>query len=208
MAQVDTYEVLMAVFGTILLLVPLVVYYHLIQTTYLHLYKATIGIQVLATRTAMFLPAYSLVMWLSLVIPQLYLPLQVVISIFEGYSFFSFFSMAVNNLGGADGTIAVLNSVFETGKRPLIPCCCPGTGKEFYERVKGALWKFLAVRTCTVTVQVIFQIVQHNAKNESTREFAKFTQLLFTAISFGLLANGFGSLVSLEEGVIEDITLW
>ena len=117
-----------ALIGLLLLCAPFYAYYKLICSTHEKLYKKTLRISVLACRTAVFLPAYSSIMWLSLVMPSLYLMLQVPISIAEGFCFISFFAMLTANLGGAKKTSNVLTRLFDEGKRPLIQCCCPDSG--------------------------------------------------------------------------------
>jgi hypothetical protein len=177
-------EVMIGVIGFFLLAGPFYAYYKLIVATHANLYRKTLRISVLAARSALFLPVYSTIMWLSLVAPSLYLPLQIPISIAEGYCFFSFFAMITSNLGGSTSVVNILNNLFDNGKRPLFPCCCPETGVAFYKRVYNALWNFIVTRTFFISITVILQMFIHFDDSLSQH---KLTNLKIFAILFTLV---------------------
>jgi hypothetical protein len=173
--------------------------------TYETLYKKTLRISVLSCRSAIFLPTYSFIMWISLVIPSLYLPMQVPIAVAEGYCFYSFMAMISNNLGGATRVCKILDTEFEKGKRPLCPCCCPTKGTVFYRRVYNALWNLIYTRTgfviLTIILQCVFTFSPAMAATPVRR--LKIGAYFFTAISLILLGNGFLSLVMFYEVLYE-----
>ena len=194
-------EGIVVLFGLLLLSAPFYAYYQLICVTHATLYKKTLRTSVLACRTAIFLPAYSSIMWVSLALPSLYLALQIPISIAEGFCFLSFFAMLTSNLGGAAKTSNILTKLFQSGKTPLCGCCCPGSGTSFYIRVYDALWHFLNTRTVFVAITSVLQYVIHfdtyisAGALKTTSVFA----YLFTCVTVYFLGNGFGSLVMFYE---------
>jgi len=144
-------------------------------------------------------------MWVSLVIPSLYLPMEVPIAIAEGYCFYSFFAMITNNLGGANKVCRILDEEFDKGKRPLCPCCCPTKGTVFYRRVYDALWHFINTRTVFVLLTIILQCAFTFSPNMATPQVKrlKICAYILTAISLIFLGNGFGSLVMYYEVLYE-----
>lgn len=57
------------------------------------------------------------------------------------YSFFNFFAMCVEYLGGPDATVKALETMYHA------PCgCCPGDHKDFYTRLVRALQLCLFIR--------------------------------------------------------------
>ena len=65
-------------------MVPVMSWIMILRTQFQTLKQGTLRVQILSTRTALFLPAYAAVIWLSLVFPSLYMLLEVPISIAEG----------------------------------------------------------------------------------------------------------------------------
>ena len=187
--------------ATFFLVFPIVAYYFILRVSYKNLHASTARIQVLSTRTAIFLPVYSVIIWLSLVIPVLYVPLQVPTALAEGYCFYCFFAMVVQNLGGPNETIAVME---ESGRKPLIACCCPPTPLLFFKRVQRALFHFLVTRTVVVLVSAICTFV--SKRSQSYHDPAFLISLILTIFSFALLINGFGSLVLFYEVVMAEST--
>ena len=201
MTDHNAHETLISISGFVLLMVPFFTYYKLIETTHMGLIRKTLRISVLSCRTAVFLPAYSICMWFSLIIPSLYLPLQILVSVAEGYCFFSFFAMITSNLGGCQKTSYILTDLYRDGKRPLIAYCCPNNGPSFYHRVYNALWHFLNTRTVFVTITSILQMFVHYDDSISDHgiKVLRVFAYLFTLVAFLLLANGFSSLVFFYE---------
>ncbi len=65
---------------------------------------------VLSTRASLALPVYAAVMLLSLIYPLTFYALKVPVAFFEGYSFYCFFAMIIENLGGRNRAVKVSNS--------------------------------------------------------------------------------------------------
>jgi hypothetical protein len=194
-------EIALDIVGFFLMLSPFYAYYKLVTKTHENLYRKSLRLSVLSCRTALFLPTYSFIIWLSLIVPWLYFPLEVPISVAEGYSFYAFFALVTTNLGGARKACAVLEKLFGDGKRPLCPCCCPSKGTVFYRRVYNALWHFINTRTVFVLISVVLQcIFTFNENLDAARlRRMKIASYLLTAIALILLGNGFGSLVMYYE---------
>lgn len=188
----------------VILLAPLFSYYALLRVSYKMILQqdpSTQRIQILSTRTALFLPIYSVIIWVSLVAPVLYVPLQVPTALAEGYCFTCFFAMVVENLGGPDEAVAVME---ESGRQPLVPCCCPPTPRLFFMRVQGSLFHFLWTRTVVVLVSVVCTFVSKHSQTYADPAFV--ASLVLTVASFALLVNGFGSLVMFYEMVMAEST--
>ena len=188
--------------SVVILIAPLLCYYAILRVSYrmiLQQDSSTQRIQILSTRTALFLPIYSIIIWVSLVAPVLYVPLQVPTALAEGYCFTCFFAMVVENLGGPDETVAAM---VESGRRPLIQCCCPATPRLFFQRVQGSLFHFLWTRTVVVLVSVVCTFVSKHSQTYADPAFV--ASLVLTMASFALLINGFGSLVLFYEVVISE----
>lgn len=144
-------------------------------------------------------------MFISLVVPSLYIPMQVPIAVAEGYCFYSFLAMLTNNLGGSKALCKTLDTDFDNGKRPLCPCCCPSKGTVFYRRVYNALWNFIYTRTGFVLLVVVLQCLFTFSPNlaSGTVHRLKICAYFFTAITLILLGNGFISLVMFYEVIYE-----
>jgi hypothetical protein len=118
---------------------------------FLNLKNCTLRVQTLITRTALFLPAYAVLLWISLAIPAIFGIMEGPISICEGLSFYGFFATIVANLGGPDKTI---QAMITQNKKPI--SCCPSDHVKFYNSVRRGLFQFLAIRPITVTVAQLF----------------------------------------------------
>ena len=194
----------MSVFGAFFMCFPLYSYWRILCVSHANMKKGSEHIQIISTRTALFLPCYAVIMYISMLVPVLFLPLQVPISIAEGYSFFCFFKMVVTNLNGPNKAIDFLDGVFggKRAKGEQITCfsCCPQTGTKFYNQVVNALWHFIGTHTIIVMISVIFQFLRRSAQAEDEDKKARdyfIVAILFTVFSLALLGNGFLSLVCL-----------
>jgi len=136
----------------LLVALPLVAYILIVKAQWATLTKSAYRLQVLVTRVSLFLPTYATLMFVSLLVPKLFAGLEVLIAIAEGYFFMCFFTLLVENLGGASKTVRLLE---HQGRPLLFSCCCPTEYARFYRRVKWALFHFLFTRTGVVILQVI-----------------------------------------------------
>ena len=186
--------------GLAVILVPFFAYYRILCVSFSNLHASTLRIQTLSTRTAIFLPVYSVIIWVSLVFPVAYVPLEVPTALAEGYCFYCFFTMVVTNLGGAAETVAVME---ESGRRPFCcPCCCPPVPALFFQRVQTALFHCLWTRTAVVLASTVCTFVAHTSQTYANPAFL--ASLILTVLSLALLVNGFGSLVLFYQVIMEE----
>ena len=175
--------------GLLLLFIPIFTYYRILRVSHNSLRASTERIQVLSTRTALFLPVYSIIMWISLVAPNAYLPLEIVIAFAEGYSFYCFFGMVVKNLGGPDGAIL---SMEVSGRQPYCLCCCPDTPTKFFNRVRNSLLHVFITRSMFVLASSVCLMISNG---NGAKGLVFVLGLTFAIIALAFLVNGFLSLV-------------
>jgi len=193
------FDILGAV-GLFLVSIPCLSYYRILCVSYANLQSnsTTLRIQTLSTRTAIFLPVYSVIIWLSLVVPVLYVPLEVPTALAEGFCFYCFFTMVVANLGGPCETVILM----EARKPSCCSCCCPSTPVLFFKRVQAALFHVMWTRTAVVLASAICTLVAHSS--QTYRNPAFLASLILTVLSLALLVNGFGSLILFYQMIMEE----
>ena len=90
------------------------------------------------------------------------------------------------------------------GKKPFIPCCCPGTGLTFYLRTLRALYHFIITRTGVHYGRCHYaddhEVCDANEECAYCRTSCLYS---FSSRFFGLLANAFMSLVFFFEMIYE-----
>ncbi len=139
--------------GLILFLIPVIAYIGIFIIQYRNLGSKTLRLSVLSTRLATFLPLYAFVLYISLIIPATYLALQVVIAIVEAFSFYCFFALVVENLGGPNAAVAAMSTLKST---PMCcGCCLPATPAGYYSRLQWALFHFATTRVVLVIITAI-----------------------------------------------------
>lgn len=143
---------------------------------------------ILSTRTALFLPLYAVLMYISLCAPVIYVALTIPITMIEGYSFYCFFAMIVINLGGPSATV---NYMKQSGKELACACCCPSDQITFYKKATWALFHFFVTRTILITLSAICFY--------SDKKVGKALYVIFSIASFVLLVYGLLSLLLLCE---------
>lgn len=100
---------------------------------------------ILSARAALFLPGYAFLLWISVVAPRSFYAMTVLINLVEGYSFYTFFSLLLFNLGGSDQAVDTLVN----SDKPyfLFSCCFPAQDKvKFYRRTAWGLFHMLFTR--------------------------------------------------------------
>lgn len=129
--------------------------------------EKTFRVQVLIVRTGLFLPAYAWILFITLLTPNSFAGLEVLISAAEAYSLYCFFAMIIANMGGP---LAAVEYVKKQAKEPLC-VCCPSDPATFYRACVSAMWQVLVVRVLVVfigamatyggqdTVQMVTQFV-------------------------------------------------
>ena len=66
----------------------------------------------------MFLPAYTLIIWISLISPDVGVLMELGTAITEAMSFWGFFALLVENFGGPDNALTILSNSYHS------PCLC------------------------------------------------------------------------------------
>jgi hypothetical protein len=100
---------------------------------------------VLATRAAFFLPGYAFLMWISVVAPTSFTAMSVFINLVEGYSFYTFMSLLIHNLGGS---AQYVDTMVKSGKEYVAcSCCFPVNDKAlFFRRTAWVMFHMLFTR--------------------------------------------------------------
>lgn len=98
-------DALVDIISAILTIITFICYARVVTSQFRYLKEGTKRLQVLACRTALCIPIYAFIIFISLLAPAAYEGLQIPITLFEGYSFYCFFALLVNNLGGPDATL-------------------------------------------------------------------------------------------------------
>ncbi len=108
----------------------------------------------LATRVALFLLTYCTLLYITLVWPNTYQAINILIAIAEACSFYSFFALMVENLGGPASFVNILKKLNKTPYCCL--CCCPNDPKGRYNRVLGSLGHMFWTRVVFVIIATVF----------------------------------------------------
>ncbi len=166
------------------------IYFLVIKKQYSYFKEKSYRLQVLSTRAAMSLPVYSIVMMLSLIYPQAFYALKVPVAVFEGYSFYCFFALIIENLGGPNRTVQILSS---NGRSLCCSFCCPADKAAFYVRTVSSEWHFVFTRTAVILLSTI--MYYHHQK---------LAFILLQVVAFFILANGILSILNLYENVIQE----
>mmetsp|Transcript_13121 Transcript_13121/g.14198 ORF Transcript_13121/g.14198 Transcript_13121/m.14198 type:complete len:340 (+) Transcript_13121:181-1200(+) len=153
----DTTEIV----ALILFLIIWGAYFLIIVIQYFQSTAETERIVTYNVRTAFFLPAYALMLFITVFKPYAFAGLNIFITFMEGYSFYCFFTMLVYNLGGPVKAVEAYNKV----ERELACCrgCCPSDGLAFYKRIRWALFHFVFTRT-VVSIAAALATLAHNER--------------------------------------------
>jgi len=176
------------------LLVTIISFLLVFYWQYKRLDNETNRLVIIATRLALFLPFYGILIYISLAIPVLYLALEVPTAIIEGYSFYTFFVLMVVNLGGPNETVNYLNA---SNKPLLFYCCCPSDKKQFYKNACWNVFHFLFSRVVVVLLSVICSY----AALANGNKIAKLLSVIFALVALIQLCYGVASVVNLYEDV-------
>ncbi len=150
----------------------------------------TYRLQVLSTRCALALPIYATIVLFSLLYPHTFFALEVVVSLFEGYSFYCYFAFVVTNLGGPNSAVTTMK---ENGRQLCCSCCCPEDRAAVYNRTLWNEWHFIFTRTLVVLIATIFKAFG----NEKVF-------VVLSIIAFAILVNGVMSVVNFYENVMNE----
>jgi hypothetical protein len=163
--------------GAIFFLITLAGFLIVVGVQYRNMTAANERLTILITRTAMFLPLYSFFMLISLAAPRALGAMQIPIAFVEGYSFYCFLAVLVENLGGPAKAVEALQD------RPLICCTsqCPTEPDKLYNKVVWAVFWFVSLRPVVVILSAICDYSESNG--------AKVAYLLFSLVAFAILVR-------------------
>eukprot|EP01033_Poteriospumella_lacustris_P017368 gene17368-12418_t len=163
--------------GAIFFLITLAGFLIVVGVQYRNMTAANERLTILISRTAMFLPLYSFFMLISLAAPRALGAMQIPIAFVEGYSFYCFLSVLVENLGGPAKAVEALQD------RPLICCTsqCPTEPDKLYNKVVWAVFWFVSLRPVVVIIGAICEYSESNG--------AKVAYLLFSLVAFAILVR-------------------
>jgi len=127
------------------MLVPFLAYAIVVRLQWGYAENAIYRQTVLSTRAAFFLPGYAFFMWISILAPKSFTALSVLINLVEGYSFYTFFSMIIYNLGGTAETVDTME---KSGKDYFLCSFCFPTGNKalFFRRNAWCMFHMLFTR--------------------------------------------------------------
>ena len=135
-----------------LMLVPLLAYVAVIRAQYLGLQKKTYRLTVLCVRTAVFLPLYAFLVYISALVPRVYVFITVIITIVEGYSFYCFLALITTNLGGP---AAAVDLMYQAQRQLFCSCCCPADSAAFYQKTTWAIFHLFITRSVLSVISAI-----------------------------------------------------
>jgi len=122
----------------------------------------TTRLTVLATRTSLFLPLYALFLYISYVAPASYEAMAVPINLVEGFTFYTFMSLLVTNVGGSSEAVTYISNK----EYFLCSCCLPSTDRTlYYRRVTWLMFHMLVTRPVLSVIAAICSysgMVQHD----------------------------------------------
>jgi len=126
-----------------LMLVPFLAFSIILYLQHGYIEKGTYRLTVLSTRAAFFLPGYALLLWIGVLDPSAFEGIAVLINLVEGFSFYTFYSMLVYNLGGAAARDSL--TMKATGYA-VCGCCLPQDKRAFQNSVNWAMFHMLFTR--------------------------------------------------------------
>lgn len=111
---------------------------------------------ILDARTALYLPALSILVYIPVWAPSSLAIVDIVVSIIEGCAFYSFFCLVVTNMGGPQRTVKAME---DSGHHFGLHCStfCSATAANYYKQTIGALHHMLITRPVIVIINYICQ---------------------------------------------------
>jgi hypothetical protein len=146
-------------------------------------------LNVLSARVAMFLPGYAVCMWLTLLVPDSYPIFTVLIDLVEGYSFYSFFSMVLYNVGGPE---ECLRLVVQSEKQYFfLSCFLPQ--KDRVKLFNQTSWLMFHMMFTRVMLSCVKAVLYYEADTPAARVF----ETLFHIINLLIVVSALLHLVNL-----------
>jgi hypothetical protein len=136
-------------------IVPIVVFFLIINEQFKKQQADTYRLQILSTRCALFLILYPIVMYASLIGGVIVnLILQIPMALFDGYTFYCFFTLLVINFGGPSETI----SYMKTKEIKCFSKLCPNDKLIYYKRITIWLYYIRVIRPVVTIIQAVLGI--------------------------------------------------
>jgi ABC-type antimicrobial peptide transport system permease subunit len=179
---------LLAVVCIPFLLITIIMYLVVFRKQFTQLDNETNRLVIIATRLALFLPFYAILIFISIVIPVIYTAMEIPLALIEGYSFYAFFVLLVTNMGGPVETV---NYLTKSDKKLLFYCCCPLDKKKFYGKATWNLFHFLFTRVIVVFLSVICTYAD--------TKISKLLAIIFSLVALVQLIYGVASVINLCE---------
>jgi len=180
----NSFDVAATAVSTICLFVAYLAFIFVFRKQYGYLKVETLAMQIFTVRAAMFPSIYATIMFVSFLVPSSFSAFQVFITIFEGYSFFLFLSMIVQNFTTVDGTT---DQMSKAGRDSFCWCFCYPKNKTNY------FWVVYRSLIHLMTTRVILILIATVCDYKNIQK----VYLIFTLLAFIQLTYGFVSLVSL-----------
>ena len=163
--------------GLFFMLVPVLAYLILVRVQFLNLQKKTYRLTVLCVRAALFLPLYAIFIYISLLAPNSYVLMIVVVTIVEGYSFYCFLALITTNLGGPAATVDLMG---HSDRALVCSCCCPSDSAVFYRKTTWAIFHLFITRSILSVVAALC----FYAKNEAGKQLYTVVNCISAIILF------------------------
>jgi len=175
-------------YGVLFSSIPLLTYCVVVNNLWEYITVNNRRLTILSARTVLFFPIYTAILLISLLAPAANDILEVLIAIAEGFSFFCFLALVVENLGGVRAAIEMQQS----NGQPLICNCASSNYKKFYVIMHSRLSNILMIRPIIVLFQAVFMMI---GERNPTKRIYKALAGIFAVVSFIVLILGFASML-------------
>jgi len=175
------------VLGALLSVIPLLTYGFVLNSLWGYITIDNKRLTILSARTVLFFPIYTGILLISLLAPAANDLLEVIIAIAEGFSFFCFLALVIENLGGVRSAIEMQ----QTNGEQLMCNCANSNYKKFYITMHSRLSNVLTIRPIIVLFQAVFMMIGER----NNKRIFKALSGIFALISFIILIFGFVSLM-------------
>ena len=205
MAEFDRLSAICAAF----LVFPYFMFLAILRDHYLTRSRGALRAQVLICRSVSFVPLYTTLIYIALVVPVLFEAIEPLVTIVEYYVLIHLFALIVVMLGGPVETVRIMNE----DKNEL--CCrrnIPLIGKSWFPRNKLKFYRvvteqifvrMLYVRT-TVTVLMVCCYYLNKYKYPGSH-ILKILHVLFSLISMFYILRAVSSIVNVYASVFKNL---
>lgn len=179
----------LALFTSIFLFLAVIFYVVLLVEKYPTLKDDNLlRIKILNLRIPMFIPLYSILIYIALCVPLLFGGMLILFSIVSGYVIYCFFVLLVTNLGGPVNAVKMLNS-----SNKLLwcesSCCIPSCKLSFYRAATRAMQYCFWIRPIAFIISaLIFYLEIFTSTSEGEKKAYRSIALLAVELGISLLA--------------------